>query len=192
MSLPRVAIVCSRYNASITDPLRVGAVKAYVARGGKKADAEVVPAPGSFELVALSHAAALTGRYAGIVAIGCIIKGDTAHDQHLATAVANGLVQVGVLTGIPITFGVLTVNDAQQARERAGGSKGNKGEEAMTALLDTLAEMDVLAAKQREDEQEALDHERRRVSGRRPDKAAAPGRDSKRPLPRGRFGRGTR
>ncbi|MGE3109266.1 MAG: 6,7-dimethyl-8-ribityllumazine synthase [Phycisphaerales bacterium] len=142
-----VAIVVSRYNESITSRLRDGAVRAFTERGGSTADLAIFDAPGSFDLTAICDAAASSGRFAGIVALGCIIKGDTSHDQHIASAVVHGLTNITILTGVPIALGVLTVNTAQQARERAGvggggGKHGNKGAEAMNALLLTLAEID--------------------------------------------------
>lgn len=143
-NVPRVAVVVSRYNATVTDRLLDGALKAYAGAGGKPADVEVVPAPGSYELTALALEAARTGRFAGVLALGCIIKGDTPHDGHIARAVAHGLVEVTLETGVPVSFGVLTTNTAQQARARAGGGKGNKGVEAMTALLETIAAIEAL------------------------------------------------
>lgn len=143
---PPVAIVTSRYNASITDAMRDGAIEAYVKAGGKYEELALIPAPGAFELPALSLAAAKAGRFAGVVALGCVIKGETSHDVYIAQAVSQGLVQVTISTGIPVAFGVLTVDTPQQARDRAGGSMGNKGHEAMTALLDTIAAMQSLRA----------------------------------------------
>jgi 6,7-dimethyl-8-ribityllumazine synthase len=135
---PKVAIVVSRYNASITDPLEAGARREYTKRGGKSSDLLILDAPGSFELTAIAHAAAKSGRVSGVVALGCIIKGETSHDRYLADAVANGLTNITLFTGVPTAFGVLTVDTPQQAQDRAGGSKGNKGGEAMSALLDTI------------------------------------------------------
>lgn len=132
----RVAVVVSRYNGSVTSRLLQGAV-ACAERAG--VGVEVVEAPGAYELTALAAAAADTGRFAGVVALGCIIRGDTDHDRYIAAAVAHGLTEVTLRTGVPVAFGVLTVNNAAQARARAGGSKGNKGEEACGALLDTIA-----------------------------------------------------
>lgn len=136
---PPVAIVTSRYNASVTDALRDGAIEAYVRAGGKYEELALIPAPGSFELPALSLAAARSGAFAGVVAIGCLIKGETSHDRYIADAVAHGLVGVTLATNVPVAFGLLTVDTPEQARDRAGGGKGNKGQEAMTALLDTIA-----------------------------------------------------
>ncbi|MBX3383986.1 MAG: 6,7-dimethyl-8-ribityllumazine synthase [Phycisphaeraceae bacterium] len=136
---PRVAIVWSRYNASVTEPMLDGAADEFTRRFGTGTGLTVIPAPGAFEVVALALAAADSGRFDGVAALGCIIKGETTHDHHLARAVAHGLVHVTLQTGIPTAFGVLTTNTAAQARARAGGKKGNKGAEAMSALLDTIA-----------------------------------------------------
>lgn len=135
---PRVAVITSSYNATVTDALREGAVREYVSRGGRSSDLTLVSAPGAFELPAISHAAAQTGRFAGIVALGCIIRGETSHDRYIAQAVANGITQSTLETGVPIAFGVLTTDTPEQALARAGGDKGNKGCEAMAALLETI------------------------------------------------------
>lgn len=137
--LPPVAIVVSRYNGSITERLRDGALAAYLARGGRREDLHVFDAPGAFELSALSAEAARCGRFAGVVALGCVIKGETRHDEYICHAVAQGITQAAIRTGVPIAFGLLTTENSGQARERAGGIHGNKGEESMNALLDTIA-----------------------------------------------------
>jgi 6,7-dimethyl-8-ribityllumazine synthase len=138
-SQPPIAIMVSRYNESVTSALVKGAVDEYVARGGKRDAVAVFDAPGSFELTHLSSVAAGTGRYAGVVALGCLIHGETRHDRYIAAAVANGLTEVSLRTGIPVAFGVLTTETAKQARARSGGRKGNKGREAMAAVLDSIA-----------------------------------------------------
>lgn len=88
----------------------------------------------------------MSGAFDAVVVLGCIVKGETTHDQHLATAVANEIARIGVETGCPIGFGVLTVNSMEQAQARAGGAQGNKGEEAMAAALDTLEALERIAA----------------------------------------------
>jgi 6,7-dimethyl-8-ribityllumazine synthase len=138
---PRVALVVSRYNAAVTDRLREGAARVYDDRFGGKGAIDVFDAPGAFELSILAYEAALTGRYAGVVALGCVIKGDTRHDEYINHAVAQGITQASVRTGVPIAFGLVTTETAAQARDRAGGQAGNKGEEAMAALLDTIASL---------------------------------------------------
>ena len=159
---PAVAIIVSRYNASVTDRLVEGAREEYAARGGDAGALAVFDAPGSYELPTLALAAAETGRYRGIVALGCLIRGETRHDRYISEAVANGLMRVSLQTGIPVAFGVLTVENPKQARARAGGEKGNKGREAMAAVLDSL---------------ESVEHIRRGTSpagaADRPDKAGA-------------------
>lgn len=140
VSLPKVAIIVSRYNASITEALLSGAVAEYAKRGGDAASVDVYHAPGSYELPMLALSAAETGRYKGIVALGCLIRGETRHDRYIAEAVSHGLVRVTMQTGVPCGFGVLTVESGKQARARAGGDKGNKGADTMGAVLDTIAE----------------------------------------------------
>ena len=141
-----VAIIVSRYNASITDRLLAGALEAYRARRPDGPEPTVVPAPGAFELPSLAVAAIRTGRYGGVLALGCVVKGETSHDRHIARAVANALAFVPVHLGVPVAFGVLTVDTPEQAAARAGGAKGNKGADSMAALLDTIDVIDALDA----------------------------------------------
>jgi 6,7-dimethyl-8-ribityllumazine synthase len=142
---PPIAVVVSRYNATITDRMLEGAIEAYGRAGGRREDLVVVDAPGAFELTVLSRAAAVNPRFAGVVALGCVIKGQTRHDRYLADAVAQGLTQVAIASGKPVAFGVLTVDTPKQARARAGGSHGNKGFDATMATLRALAEIHRLA-----------------------------------------------
>ncbi len=141
-----IAIVVSRYNATVTDRLLAGAVDAHRERSGGALT--IIDAPGSYELPALALAAAGRGA-AAVVALGCLIKGETSHDRIIAEAVAQGLMGVTLATGVPVTFGVLTVDTAKQALARAGGADGNKGADAMNAALDVLeaiAEMNGVSA----------------------------------------------
>lgn len=144
--LPRIAVVVSRYNASVTDRLVEGAIAEYVRRGGQESLVSVYEAPGAYELPALCLAAAETGRFRGVVALGCLIRGETRHDRYIADAVAHGLMQVSIQTGVPAAFGVLTVESPKQARARAGGDKGNKGAEAMAAALDSIDAINAIRA----------------------------------------------
>ncbi|MEM9066165.1 MAG: 6,7-dimethyl-8-ribityllumazine synthase [Planctomycetota bacterium] len=140
---PPVAIVVSRYNGSVTSRLREGAEAAHAARcpGG---GLDVIEAPGAYELIAIGAAAAKTGRYRGVVALGCVIKGETDHDRYINEAVANSLGAATVETGVPIGFGLVTTNDVEQAMDRAGGTNGNKGADAMDAVLDSIAAIDAI------------------------------------------------
>lgn len=141
---PPVAIVVSRYNGSVMGAMLDGAVGAYRRRGGDESRLGVIDAPGAYELVSIASVAAESGLYAGVVCLGCVIRGETSHDAHIAGAVASGLATISVRTGVPVAFGVLTVNTAEQAAARAGGGKGNKGEEAMDALLDAVSACDAI------------------------------------------------
>lgn len=133
-----VAIVVSRYNESITNALLEGARSTYLGAGGSADRLGVIEAPGAFELPVLANAAARSGLYRGVVALGCVIRGETRHDEYIAGAIAHAMADISVRTGVPVAFGVLTTENVEQARARAGGDKGNKGAEAMVALLETL------------------------------------------------------
>ena len=97
--------------------------------------AVVAPASGSLELPTIAGEAAMSGDYDAVVALGCVIKGETDHDRHISQAIIGALTQTSVTSGVPIGIGVLTVNDAAQAEARAGGKFGNKGAEAMEAAI---------------------------------------------------------
>ncbi|MEQ9617438.1 MAG: 6,7-dimethyl-8-ribityllumazine synthase [Phycisphaerales bacterium] len=142
---PRLAIVVSRYNAWITDKLAGGAKEA-LARLAPNATAVLVPAPGAFELVPVAAAACDSGRYDGVVCLGCVIRGETRHDEYINMSVAQGITELSARTGVPVSFGLLTVNSPDQAEARAGGDLGNKGAEAVEAVLATIAAIDAVRA----------------------------------------------
>ncbi len=142
-----VAVVVSRYNRYITDALLAGATDAFSNRlTPTKHTLTIIPATGAFEIPTLAAAALETG-YHAVVCLGCIIKGETSHDHHLATAVTRALIDISIALPIPVGLGVLTVDSSEQAEARAGGPLGNKGAEAMDAALDTLAAMHALETK---------------------------------------------
>jgi len=130
------AVVVSRYNETVTSVMLDGAIGAYLRRGGAESELAVLEAPGAYELISIARAAATSGLYATVVCLGCVIKGETSHDVYISNAVAVGLAQITIDTGVPVAFGVLTTNTNEQAIARAGGDKGNKGAEAMDAALD--------------------------------------------------------
>lgn len=140
----RVAIVWSRYNDFVTRPLLEGAITEFRRQAGSEDGLTIMEASGSFEVPMLAQRAAASGRFDAIVALGCIIKGETSHDLHLATAVTNSLLATARETGVPVGLGVLTVDNEEQARSRAGGLKGNKGVEAMAAALETAGSLAAL------------------------------------------------
>ncbi len=133
-----IAIVVSRYHASVTDALLQGAIEVYAERFGDQSRLGIIDAPGAFELPVLCSIAADCGLYEGVVALGCVIKGETSHNEHICRAVADSLARVSTDATIPVGFGVVTCDTIEQALARAGGSAGNKGREAMAATLDTL------------------------------------------------------
>lgn len=136
-----IAVVVSRYNRGVTDALEQGAVRTIRAAGGRAA---VVDAPGTYELPPIAARCIETGAYRGVVALGCIVKGETRHDRYIAAAVAHGLTTLSIGSGVPVAFGVITAETPGQASARAGGDKGNKGEEAAAALLDTLSAFEAI------------------------------------------------
>jgi len=133
----RVGLAVSRYHDRITDALCKAAVDRFRRAGGADADLQVVRTPGAFELTAVCRAFAASGDIDAVVALGCVISGETDHDRYIASAVATGLTMITVETGIPVAFGLLTCASLEQAEARAGGDHGNKGDEAMLAAIET-------------------------------------------------------
>ncbi|CAN5843961.1 6,7-dimethyl-8-ribityllumazine synthase [soil metagenome] len=130
-----MAILVSRYNELVTTKLLEGALACCAEAGVPREEVEVVRLPGAFELAEAAAAAAASGRYACIVALGAVVRGDTPHFEYVAGAAARGLTDVSVRYAMPVGFGVLTVDTLQHAIDRAGGSAGNKGYEAAAAAL---------------------------------------------------------
>ena len=135
----RVAIVVSKWNTAITEALYQGAFAVLREAGVPTSNIQRFDVPGSYELP-LGASLALNGKnqFHGVVALGCIIQGETRHFDFIAQAVADGLMRVNLDTGKPVIFGVLTPDTDEQAADRAGGKFGNKGEEAAVALLEML------------------------------------------------------
>ncbi len=132
----RFAIVYSRYNELVTERLLGAARACLVQHGVAEGDVDVLSVPGAWELPAAALHAAHTGRYAAIVALGCVIRGETPHFDYVAGEAARGLAAVVLETGLPVGFGLLTTENAEQALARAGGAKGNKGWEAALSALE--------------------------------------------------------
>jgi len=132
----RVVVIASRFNEFVVSGLVKGAVAAWVKHGGREADLLVVRVPGAFELPVVARRLAQSGRYEAIVALGCVIRGDTAHFEYVAGECARGLQNVSVETGIPVVFGVLTTETVEQAVQRAAPGGSNKGGEAMETALE--------------------------------------------------------
>lgn len=132
----RIAVVASRFNDFIVSSLIKGAVEAWRKHGGVESDLLVARVPGAFELPVAARKLAMSKRYDAIVALGCVIRGDTAHFEYVAGECARGLQNVSIETGVPVIFGVLTTETVEQALERAATTAGNKGGEAMQAALE--------------------------------------------------------
>jgi 6,7-dimethyl-8-ribityllumazine synthase len=140
-SARRFAVVAARFNEPISKKLADGAASALEAGGVPPERVEVHWVPGSFELPQAAMALARTGRYAGIVCVGVVIRGETPHFGYVAGEAAHGLSRVGIETGVPVSFGVITSLTEAQAWERAGGAVGHRGEEAARAALEMAAWM---------------------------------------------------
>ena len=139
----RYAILASRWNPRITDALVEGARRALFAHGVAETQLDVVRVPGALELPLAAQALARAGRHAGLIALGCVVRGETRHYEHVADECARGLMQVSLEHALPVANGVLAVEKFADAEARAGGVHGNKGEEAALAAL----EMAVLLGK---------------------------------------------
>ena len=131
-----VGIVVSRFNGDITNRLLEGAIAALEEAGVARGAIDLMPVPGAFELPLGAMALAKTRRYACVVALGCVIRGETPHFEYVCSEAASGLQLASLETGVPVAFGVLTCDTREQAEARAGGGRGNKGTEAALSALE--------------------------------------------------------
>tara|TARA_B100001059_G_scaffold212871_1_gene228263 strand:- start:948 stop:1547 length:600 start_codon:yes stop_codon:yes gene_type:complete len=132
----RIGMVTSAYHEEITARMREAAIAAFLEAGGQEDDLYEVVAPGAFELVVLADALARKD-LDGVVVLGCVIKGDTMHDQYICNSTSQMLAHISFEHEIPVGFGLLTLFSKEQGMDRAGGEKGNKGEETMNAVIAT-------------------------------------------------------
>ncbi|MEO1530375.1 MAG: 6,7-dimethyl-8-ribityllumazine synthase [Planctomycetota bacterium] len=133
-----VAIVASRYNESICDALVAGSIETLQAAGYGADSIIVVRVPGAWELPLVTARLLQRENVVAAVTLGCVIKGETTHDEHINRAVSDAIMKLGIDTGKPIGFGLLTCNTLEQALQRSGGNVGNKGNEAADAALELL------------------------------------------------------
>lgn len=131
-----VAVVAARFNDFIVASLLRGAVEAWERQGGAAERLVIARVPGAYELPVAARHCAVSGRFAAVVALGCVIRGDTAHFDYVAGECARGLTHVALDTGVPVMFGVLTVETVEQAVQRAAVRAGNKGGEAMLGAIE--------------------------------------------------------
>lgn len=134
----RIAIVATRWNDFIVERLLAGAKDALLRHGVEESRIDVAMAPGAYEVPFTARKLAATGRYDAIVALGCVIRGATAHFDYVAGEAARGIAKVAHDTDVPVTFGVLTVETIEQAIERAGTKAGNKGAEAALTAIEMV------------------------------------------------------
>jgi len=146
----RFAVVVSRFNASITSRLLDGALKTLLAGGVSDDRIDVAWVPGAFEIPTVAGRLARSGRYAAILCLGAVIRGETTHDQHINRAVSTALAELGAASGVPVLFGILTCDTLEQAAARSGGEApsqgkdhpgakiGNKGIECAEAALEMV------------------------------------------------------
>lgn len=132
----RVGVVAGRFHRDVTGALVDGAVAALTRHGAAREDIEVHWVPGAFELPVVLERLAASGRYQALVALGAVVRGETPHFEYVAGAATDGIAAVAREHGVPVGFGLLTTDTGEQARARAGGDAGNKGEEAALSAVE--------------------------------------------------------
>ncbi len=142
----RFAVVVARWNGEITENLLNGALRAFTRQGVAADRVQVVRVPGAFELPLAAKKLAEGGQVDAVVALGCVIRGGTPHFEYVCSECTRGIGEVALTTGMPIAFGVLTTDDLQQAQDRSGDNKENKGEEAALTALEMVSLFQQLAS----------------------------------------------
>ena len=131
----RFALIAARFNSALVEHLVAGALDALKRHGVADDAIDLVRVPGSFEIPLVAQRLAGSGKYAAVICLGCVIRGDTDHYDHVASEAAKGVGQVALKTGVPVIFGILTCDTLEQAINRAGAKAGNKGfDAALTAI----------------------------------------------------------
>ena len=134
----KIGIVASRFNSFIVDRLYNGAVKTLTENGVKEENITVVRVPGAFEIPVAVEALLDKEEYAAIITLGAIIRGETPHFEYIANECTHGIAQLAMNSGVPVIFGVLTVDNTEQAMDRAGDEESNKGSESAAAALEMI------------------------------------------------------
>ena len=141
----RFGLVVSQFNSLVTERLQAGAIDALCRHGAREEDIVVVQVPGAFDIPLFAKRMAASGRYDALVCLGAVIKGETPHFDYISAAMTQGIKEVTLAHGLPVTFGVLTTESVEQALDRAGAKAGNKGFEAALAaieMVNALRELD--------------------------------------------------
>lgn len=134
----RFAVIVARFNGLVTEALLAGCRDALARHGVEDDRIDVIRVPGSFEVPVTARRLAESGRYAAVVCLGCVIKGETDHYDHVAGQAASGVMQAGLATGVPVIFGILTTDTVEQALNRSGLKAGNKGAEAALSAIEMV------------------------------------------------------
>ena len=134
-SADRFAIVVAEWNRAVTDKLLAGAVAALRQAGVPDDRIEVASVPGSWEIPVVAQRMAATARYAAVICLGAVVRGETSHDQHINRGVSLAISQIALQFDLPVLFGILTCDSMEQALDRAGGAHGNKGADCAEAAL---------------------------------------------------------
>jgi 6,7-dimethyl-8-ribityllumazine synthase len=132
----RFAIVAARFNEIVTRKLLEGALESLRSNDVADDDVDIVWVPGAFELPLVARRLAMSGTYDGVICLGAVIRGETAHFEHVAGQAAAGIREAAGASGVPVSFGVLTTDTLEQALDRAGGTHGNKGWDAAVAAIE--------------------------------------------------------
>ena len=132
----RFALIVSRFNDFISDRLVAGAIDALSRHGARDEDIDVVKVPGSFEIPLMAKKMAQKDKYHAVICVGAVIRGSTPHFEYVSSEVAKGVAMVGLESGVPVIFGVVTTDTLEQAIERAGTKAGNKGWAAAVAAME--------------------------------------------------------
>lgn len=135
----KIAIINSRFNHIITDRLVEGAKDAVARHGGNADNIDLILVPGAFEIPFALEKVLASGKYDGVCCVGAVIRGSTPHFDYISAETTKGIASVGLKSGTPVTYGVLTTDTIEQAIERAGSKAGNKGFEAMTGLIEMIS-----------------------------------------------------
>lgn len=142
----RFGIVVSRFNSLVTERLQAGAIDALCRHGVRAEDIDVVLVPGAFDIPLFAKKMAESGRYHALICLGAVIKGETPHFDYIAAAMTQGIKEVMLSCGVPVTFGVLTTESVEQALDRAGAKLGNKGFEAAVSAIEMANALKTLKA----------------------------------------------
>jgi 6,7-dimethyl-8-ribityllumazine synthase len=134
----RFALIAARFNGLVVDQLVLGAADALRRHGVADDRIDVVKVPGSFEIPPVAQRLGKSGKYAAVICLGCVIRGDTDHYDYVAGPVASGIAAAAMASGVPVIFSVLTCDDLEQALHRAGAKAGNKGFEAAVTAVEMV------------------------------------------------------